>query len=160
MTYTEIENTDEARRAPPDKYRLLLAGHDDRRGLYHVEDFDRAEDALQAADELRRSRETSGWGIVHDSKGFILAPMGDGGMQMRTRESLLKSFGQPRVSDVTGSVLERALTDAHIDAIEALQPERLPGWRKGDHMMVFWQDIEDATGARAYPGDVYGQISG
>lgn len=155
MTYTEIENTVEARRAPLNKYRLLLAGHDDRRGLYHVEDFDRAEDALQAADELRRSRETSGWGIVHDSKGFILAPMGDGGMQMMTYDELLERHGGGK-----RPLSDRAFTASHADAIEALQPERLPGWQKGDHMMVFWRDIEEATGAVALHGDVYGQISG
>ena len=42
MDYAEIENTMEARTAPPNQYRLLLAGRDENRGLYHVEDYDRA----------------------------------------------------------------------------------------------------------------------
>lgn len=142
--YTKIENTFEARRAPPGQYRLLLAGHDDHRGLYHVRDFSRAELALQASDELR-SKDMRGWGIVHDGNGRILT-LDDGPTQMHTHADLLKTFGGRG----------RGFTIAHANEIEALQPTRLPGWQEGDRMLVFWDDIAKATGAVAFCGDVYG----
>ena len=155
MTYTKIENTEEARKAPLDKYRLLLNGQtEEYPGLYHVRDFDRAELALLAADELTSPSKGDGWAIVHDSNGRILTP-DDGPSQMYTHKELLKTYGE-RASRGSG----RAFTTQHADAIEALQPERLPGWQKGDRMLVFWQDIVDATGAVAYFGDIHGEIGG
>ncbi len=154
MTYTEIENTMEARKAPPGKYRLLLAGGGAERPLCHVQDYDRAELALEAADKLLRSKEIKGWGIVHDGNGRILT-LNDGPSQMYTYDDLLKTYGGGK-----RQLSNRAFTAAHADAIEALQPERLPGWQKGDRMLVFWQDIEKATGAVALCGDIHGVISG
>jgi hypothetical protein len=146
-TFTKIENTREARKAPPKQYRLLCAGHDDERNLYHVQDFDRAELALNAADELLRSKDIHGWGIVHDANGRILT-LDDGPSQMYTYADLLKTYGGDRRRES-----DRAFTPEHAKAIEALQPERLPGWQKGDQMLVFWDDIAKATGAHARPGD-------
>lgn len=154
-TYTLIENTDEARKAPPRQYRLLLAGGgDERPGLYYVQDYDRAELALEASDELLRSKEIRGWGIVHDSNGRIIT-LDDGPTQMLTYEELLKTFGGEK-----RQLSKRAFTSQHADQIEALQSERLPGWQKGDRMLVFWKDIENATGAITLCGDIYGQVGG
>jgi len=122
--------------------------------LYHVRDFERAELALQEADKIHRSKEIRGWGIVHDGNGRILT-LDDGPSQMMTRDDLLKTFGGEK-----RKLSVRAFTAAHADAIESLQLKRLPGWQKGDRMLVFWQDIADATGAVAHCGDVYGVLSG
>ena len=65
-----------------------------------------------------------------------------------TRAELLRSFGK---KDKRNG--EKPLTDAHIDAIEAKQLERNPKWKPGDKLLVHWQDIADATGAVARPGD-------
>jgi len=64
-----------------------------------------------------------------------------------SREELLRSYGRQFEG---GS---KPLTDAHIDTIEAKQLERNPDWKPGDPLLVHWQDIEDATGAVARPGD-------
>jgi len=154
MAYTEIENTMEARKAPSKQYRLLLVGHDDRRGLYHVQDYDRAELALEASHELLCSKKIRGWGVVHDDNGRILT-LDDGPSQMYTYDDLLRTYGGGE-----RPMSKRVFTAAHADAIEALQPERLPGWQKNDRMLVFWKDIEESTGAVALCGDIHGVISG
>jgi hypothetical protein len=145
--YKKIENTKEARKAPPGQYRLLLAGRGpEHSGLYHVNDFNRAELALRAADKLSSSKDIPGWGIVHDNNGRVLT-LDDGPSQMHTYKDLMKTFGGKRRDS------SREFTTEHADAIEALQPERLPGWKKGDQMLVFWDDIQKATDAHARPGD-------
>ena len=142
-----IENTPEARKAPPNQYRLLLAGHDDERTLFHVQDFDRAELAIRAARELRLSKEIQGWGIVHDGNGRVIEPAYENPL-MLTYQQLSETYvgrrfiGNNRTFDVK-----------HADEIEVLQQERLPGWQKGDHMLVYWSDIAKATGAVAYCGN-------
>lgn len=140
---TPIENTFQARTPPPRMYRLLRtvwAGEDS--GLYHVRDFARAELALRAAEAIdRKGRGAFGAGIVHDGTGRVLT-LDDGPSHMYTRERLLRVFGgAKRPAD------KRAFTPADADKIEALQPERLPGWVPGDRMLVFWEDIAEATGA-------------
>ena len=43
-----------------------------------------------------------------------------------------------------------AQTTPLLDAIEAKQTERNPNWKKGDALLVYWKDIQEATGALAY----------
>ena len=64
-----------------------------------------------------------------------------------SREKLLRTFGRQFEG---GS---KPLTDDHINSIEAKQLERNPNWKPGDPLLVHWEDIADATGAKAYVGD-------
>lgn len=148
--YTRI-TTWEERRAPEGKYRVMLNDRGKDPALYYVGDFDTAEEAFVVAEFLDKRNQN---GIVQGSlKKWVLYPDFES-HQLHTRESLLKSYGQPRLSKVTGRVLERALTDANIDTIEEKQAERIPGWQPGHRLVVFWRDIADATGAVARPGDL------
>ena len=65
-----------------------------------------------------------------------------------TRAELLRSYGK---DDHRNG--EKPLIDAGIDAIEAKQLERNPNWKKGDPLLVYWNDIAEVTGAVARPGD-------
>lgn len=142
--YVKIPNTNESRRPPPGKYRLLWTGRtEELPGLYHLEDFDNAQVAIDAAKALGFR---GGNGIVETNQGWILT-LSDGGAQMYTPEKLLSTFGRQHERS------SKPLTSAHVDAIIAEQANRLPGCRPGDQILVFWDDIEKATGARAHPGD-------
>lgn len=141
----------EERQAPEGKYRVMLNDRGEDPALYYVGDYDTAEEAFIVAESLNRRNRN---GIVQGRvEKWVLYPDFHC-HQLHTRESLLKSFGQPRLSEVTGRVLDGALTDADIDAIEKKQAERIPGWQPGDRLVVFWRDIADATGAVARPGDL------
>jgi hypothetical protein len=143
QSYTRITSKEE-RKAPQGKYRVLLndRGDEDKPVLYFVSDHDNAEEAIRVAETLDRRNQN---GIVQDSKGWALYPWFDG-HQIHTREELtsmcLRSLERGR-----------SLNTADIDAVEAKQAERIPGWKPGDRLIVFWKDIADATGAKAYVGD-------
>lgn len=138
-TLTKI-TTEDGKNAPEGKYRVIL---NDRSGeklvLYYVEDCDTAEEAFVAAEKLNKKGQN---GIVRNCRGFSLYPWFDG-HQLRTREELLTMFSRGR----------RPLTEVHVDEIEQKQAERIPGWQPGHRLVVFWKDIADATGAKAYPGN-------
>jgi hypothetical protein len=144
--YTRITSKEE-RRAPEGKYRVMLndRGDEDKPALYFVSDHDNAEEAFKVAESLQNKGGNPQNGIVQDSKGWGLYPWFDG-HQIHTREELtsmcLRSLERGRSLD-TGD----------IDAVEAKQAERIPGWKPGDRLIVFWSDIEKATGAKAYVGD-------
>ena len=65
-----------------------------------------------------------------------------------TRERLLELFGFE--NHPPG---ERKLTSEDIDIIEGFQIKRNPHWKNGDPMLVYWKDIADLTGAKAYIGN-------
>jgi hypothetical protein len=130
------------RSAPVGKYRVLLNIHDNQPGLYIVADCDFAEEAINLAKTIRGKARN---GIVHISSGFALYPTFDG-HQLCTPEELLQRYGR------RSKVGERGLTAQNVAEIEAKQEERIPGWKPGHQMVVFWKDISDATGARAYAG--------
>jgi len=140
-TYTRI-TSEEGRKAPKGKYRVMLNDRGDNRALYLVGDHDTAEKAIDIAETLRKRNQN---GIVQDSKGWVLYPWDDG-HQIHTREELLAIHGRKSRDG-------RPFTEAHIAAIEAKQSSRIPGWRPGHRLVVFWKDIAEATGAVARPGD-------
>lgn len=143
QAYKRIKSEEE-RKAPEGKYRVILNDRGENRALYLVKDCDTAEEAITLAETLWKKDQN---GIVQDSKGFGLYPWFDG-HQMQTREELLASFGGERKRDSS-----RPMTAAHVDAIEAKQAERIPGWKPGHRLVVYWSDIAEATGAVARPGD-------
>jgi len=141
--------TEEDRRAPEGKYRVIL---NDRREddpvLYFVSDHDTAEEAFVVAEDLDNYREKRN-GIVQGSNDWVLYPWFDD-HQLLTREELLAEYG--RETSAHESSNERPLTTVNVDAIEKKQAERIPGWQPGHRLVVFWRDIAKATGAVAHPG--------
>lgn len=144
-SYRQI-TSEEDRKAPKGKYRVMLNDRGENSALYFVKDCDRAEEAICLAETLNKKDQN---GIVQDSKGWGLYPWFDG-HQMRTRKELLDAFGRECKAERDS----RPMTAAHINAIEARQSERIPGWKRGDRMVVYWSDISEATGSGARFGDV------
>jgi len=142
-THTRI-TSDEERTAPKGKYRVILNDRGPDRALYFVSDHDTADEAIGVAEALCKKNQN---GIVQTSSGWVLYPWFDG-HQIYTREELLTTYGRKSTDR------SRPLTAAHVDTIEAKQTERIPGWQPGHRLVVFWSDIENATGAVARPGDV------
>ena len=143
VSYTQI-TADEDRKAPTGKYRVLMQDRSFQPSrLYLVEDYDSPEDAICKAETLNRG---SCNGIVRTSNGFPLYPWFDG-HQLHTRAELLQTYGREKHD---GS---RALSSDDVTKIENAQLQRIPGWKPGNRMVVFWRDIADATGARAFPGN-------
>ncbi len=138
------ETTFDERIPPEGKYRVLLRdGIVKPSKLYFVGDYDSAEEAITLAETFRGFPDRNG--IVTDSKDFPLYPWFDG-HQLHTSEDLLKIYGQATRDG-------RPLTAVHLKAIEAKQQERIPGWKPGHRLVVFWSDISEATGAVARCGD-------
>ena len=117
----------------------MLNDRGDDPALYFVSDHDTAEEAFVVAETLGGKQQN---GIVQNSKDWVLYPWYDG-HQLHTSEELLTILlsgrGPVNMEDVK--------------AVEAKQSERIPGWKPGDRLVVFWKDIEEATGAKAYCGD-------
>ena len=117
----------------------MLNDRGDDPALYFVSDHDSAEEAFRIAETLNGKGQN---GIVQNSADWVLYPWYDG-HQLHTREELCGIFLAGR----------RLVRMEDIDAIEAKQSERIPGWKPGDRLVVFWQDIADATGAKAHTGN-------
>lgn len=141
QTYTRIISK-KGRRAPEGKYRVMLNDRSDDPALYFVSDHDTAEEAFKVAETLRGKHQN---GIVQNSKDWVLYPWLDG-HQLKTSEELLTAYGRQLQ-------LERGMRPMSVDLIETKQSERIPGWKPGDRLVVFWSDIEEVTGAKAYCGD-------
>ena len=141
VTYLPI-TTAEERKAPQGKYRVILNNRSSEPSqFYLVGDYDSAEEAIRIAETFGMRTQN---GIVQTSNGWILYPNFDGPHQFYTRKDLLNTYGHDRRNG------EKALTSAHVDEIERKQSERIPGWKQGHKLLVFWKDISDATGAQAY----------
>jgi hypothetical protein len=127
----KVITSKQGRRAPKGKYRVMLTDYSSEPiNLYLVCDCDSLEEAIVKAEPVK--------GIVQNHKDWVLYPWFDG-HQLHTRKELMKSHSQ--------------LTSSDIAAIESKQCQRIPGWKEGHRMVVFWNDISEATGARAHPGD-------
>src|SRR6185369_8812625 len=75
-----VITSEEDRKPPKGKYRVMLNDRGEKPTLYFIGDHDTAEAAIRAAEKLGTRNQN---GIVQDSKGWVLYPWFDG-HQIRT----------------------------------------------------------------------------